>query len=185
MYNDVVKDLKKQMKKTLEHYREELRSVRTGRASVTMFDNVKVNYYGTPTPVSQVATLQAPDARLVTIQPWDPNMIAEIEKAIQSSNMGFNPSNDGHIIRVPVPQLTEERRKEIMKMVKKMSEDAKIAIRNERRNGNEEIKKLEKEKDISEDDAKKAMQQIQDLTDEYIKKIDELTSKKEDEVMQI
>ncbi|AEI13717.1 Ribosome-recycling factor [Flexistipes sinusarabici DSM 4947] len=185
MYNDVIKDLKKQMKKTLEHYRDELRSVRTGRASVTMFDNVKVNYYGTPTPVSQVATLQAPDARLVTIQPWDPNMIAEIEKAIQSSNMGFNPSNDGTIIRVPIPQLTEERRKEIMKMVKKMSEEAKIAIRNERRSGNEDIKKLEKEKEISEDDAKKALEQIQNLTDEYIDKIDELTSKKEDEVMQI
>lgn len=185
MYNDVIKDLKKQMKKTLEHYRDELRSVRTGRASVTMFDNVKVNYYGAPTPVSQVATLQAPDARLVTIQPWDPNMIAEIEKAIQSSNMGFNPSNDGNIIRVPIPQLTEERRKEIMKMVKKMSEEAKIAIRNERRSGNEDIKRLEKEKEISEDDAKKALEQIQNLTDEYIDKIDELTSKKEDEVMQI
>jgi len=185
MYNDVIKDLKKQMKKTLEHYREDLRSVRTGRASVTMFDNVKVNYYGAPAPISQVATLQAPDARLVTIQPWDPNMIAQIEKAIQSSNMGFNPSNDGNIIRVPIPQLTEERRKEITKMVKKMSEEAKIAIRNERRNGNEEIKKLEKEKEISEDDAKKAMQQIQDLTDEHIEKIDELTDKKENEVMQI
>ncbi|MEC9491306.1 ribosome recycling factor [Flexistipes sp.] len=185
MYNDVIKDLKKQMKKTLEHYRDELRSVRTGRASVTMFDNVKVNYYGSPTPVSQVATLQAPDARLVTIQPWDPNMIAEIEKAIQSSNMGFNPSNDGNIIRVPIPQLTEERRKEIMKMVKKMSEEAKIAIRNERRSGNEDIKRLEKEKEISEDEAKKALEQIQNLTDEYIDKIDELTSKKEDEVMQI
>ncbi|TYB35371.1 MAG: ribosome recycling factor [Flexistipes sinusarabici] len=185
MYNEVIKDLKKQMKKTLEHYRDELRSVRTGRASVTMFDNVKVNYYGAPTPVSQVATLQAPDARLVTIQPWDPNMIAEIEKAIQSSNMGFNPSNDGNIIRVPIPQLTEERRKEIMKMVRKMSEEAKIAIRNERRNGNDEIKKLEKEKEISEDDAKKALDQIQNLTDEYIDKIDELTNKKEDEVMQI
>ena len=168
MYNEVIKDLKKQMKKTLEHYRDELRSVRTGRASVTMFDNVKVNYYGAPTPVSQVATLQAPDARLVTIQPWDPNMIAEIEKAIQSSNMGFNPSNDGNIIRVPIPQLTEERRKEIMKMVRKMSEEAKIAIRNERRNGNDEIKKLEKEKEISEDDAKKALDQIQNLTDEYL-----------------
>lgn len=185
MYNEVIKEIKKQMKKTLEHYRTELRSVRTGRASVTMFDNVKVNYYGTPTPVSQVATLQAPDARLVTIQPWDPNMIAEIEKAIQSSKMGFNPSNDGTIIRVPIPQLTEERRKEIMKMVKKMSEEAKITVRNERRNGNEEIKKLEKEKDISEDDAKKALQQIQDLTDEYTDKIDELTDKKEEEVMQI
>jgi ribosome recycling factor len=185
MYNDVIKDVKKLMEKTIEHYKTELRSVRTGRASVTMFDNVKVNYYGSPTPISQVATLQAPDARLVTIQPWDPSMISEIEKAIQSSNMGFNPSNDGTIIRVPFPPLTEERRKEIMKMVRQMAEDAKIAIRNERRSGNEEIKKLEKDKNISEDDAKKALDKIQELTNEYILKVDELTDLKEKEVMQI
>jgi len=185
MYNDVIKDVKKLMEKTIEHYKTELRSVRTGRASVTMFDNVKVNYYGSPTPISQVATLQAPDARLVIIQPWDPSMISEIEKAIQSSNMGFNPSNDGTIIRVPFPPLTEERRKEIMKMVRQMAEDAKIAIRNERRSGNEEIKKLEKDKNISEDDAKKALDKIQELTNEYILKVDELTDLKEKEVMQI
>lgn len=185
MYNDVIKDVKKQMEKTIDHFKNELRSVRTGRASITMFDSLKVNYYGVPTPVSQVATLQAPDARMVTIQPWEPGMIPEIEKAIQSSNMGFNPSNDGTLIRIPVPPLTEERRKEIVKKVKQLAEDNKIAIRNERRSGNEEIKALEKDKDISEDDAKKAYDKIQELTNEFIAKIDELTEQKESEVMQI
>ncbi|MCX8084307.1 MAG: ribosome recycling factor [Calditerrivibrio sp.] len=184
MINDVYSKTKEKMEKTLEHYRAELKSVRTGRASVSLFDNVKVDYYGTPTPLSQVATLNA-EARMITIQPWEPNMIKNIEKAILSSNLGLTPSNDGRVIRVPIPPLTEERRKELVKLVKKLAEEAKVAIRNERRDAIEKLKKMEKDKQISEDDNKKGSDQIQKLTDDYIKKIDEVTEKKEREIMEI
>jgi len=181
----VIKDMKDKMDKTIEHYRDELKSIRTGRASVAMFDGITVDYYGTPTPINGVATLSAPEPRLITIQPWDISQIPVIEKAIQNSNMGFNPSNDGKIIRIPVPQLTEERRKEIVKIVKKMAEDNKVAVRNLRRDGNDKIKKLEKDKEISEDDSKKFVDDIQNITNEYIKKVDEVTVAKEKEVMEI
>ena len=165
--------------------KEELKGVRTGRASVAMFENIKVDYYGTPTPLTGVASLSAPEPRLVTISPWDASQIPAIEKAIQNSQMGFNPSNDGKVIRVPFPQLTEERRKELVKIVKKMGEDAKVAIRNERRDANDKIKKQEKDKEISEDDAKKLQDDVQKVTDDAVKKIDEITAVKEKEVMEI
>lgn len=185
MLNSIIDEAKEKMEKSLEHYRSELKSVRTGRASVAMFDNIRVDYYGTPTPLSQIGTLSAPEPRMITIQPWERNLIPAIEKAILTSNMGFNPSNDGSLIRVPIPQLTEERRKEIVKMIKKMAEEAKVIIRNIRRDANEGFKKSEKDKEISEDDAKKGVVKIQEITDEYIKKIDEVTAKKEKDIMEI
>ncbi|PLX68516.1 MAG: ribosome recycling factor [Denitrovibrio sp.] len=185
MPNSVIKETKDKMDKTIAHYKEELKSIRTGRASISMFDNVTVDYYGTPTPINGVATLSSPEPRLITISPWDASIIPAIEKAIQNSNMGFNPSNDGKLIRIPVPQLTEDRRKEIVKLVKKMAEDNKVAVRNLRRDGNDKIKKLEKDKEISEDDSKKFVDQIQEVTNDYIKKVDEVTAAKEKEVMEI
>jgi len=182
---DVIKSTKEKMDKTISFYKEELKSVRTGRANVAIFDNVKVDYYGNPTPLSQVGTLSAPEPRLITISPWEPTLIPEIEKAIQNSNMGLNPSNDGKLVRVPIPQLTEERRKEYVKLCKKMGEDTKVAVRNERRSANDAIKKLEKDKEISEDDMKKYQDEVQKITDDYIKKIDELTDAKEKDIMEI
>jgi ribosome recycling factor len=185
MINVVIDEAKEKMSKSLDHYKNELKGIRTGRASVAMFEGIKVDYYGTLTPLNQVGTLSAPEPRLITIQPWEPSLIPAIEKAIMSSNLGFNPSNDGILIRIPIPQLTEERRKEIVKLIKKMAEDAKVVVRNIRRDANEEIKKLEKDKEISEDDAKKATVKIQEITDEFVKKIDEVTAAKEKDVMEI
>ncbi|MBC7195865.1 MAG: ribosome recycling factor [Deferribacterales bacterium] len=185
MLNTVIEEAKEKMSKSLEHYKNELKGIRTGRASVAMFEGIKVDYYGTPTPINQVGTLSAPEPRLITIQPWEPSLIPAIEKAIMSSNLGFNPSNDGVMIRVPIPQLTEERRKEIVKLIKKMAEDAKVVIRNIRRDANENIKQLEKDKEISEDDAKKGTAKVQELTDDFIKKVDEVTALKEKDVMEI
>lgn len=184
MIADLYNKTKEKMEKTLEHYKIELKGVRTGRASVSLFENIKVDYYGTPTPLPQVATLNA-EARVVIIQPWEPTMIKPIERAIMESNLGLNPSNDGRVIRVQIPTLTEERRKELVKFVKKLSEEAKVAIRNERRDAIEKLKKMEKDKQISEDDNKKSTEQIQKLTDDYIKKVDEVTEKKEKEIMEI
>jgi len=185
MPDSVIKDMKEKMEKTIEHYKEELKTIRTGRASIAMFDGVTVDYYGTPTPLNGVATLSAPEPRLITISPWDASLIGDIERAIQNANMGFNPSNDGKLIRIPVPQLTEERRREIVKMVKKLAEDNKVAVRNLRRDGNDKIKKLEKDKEISEDESKKFVDQIQDITNDFIKKVDDVTTAKEKEVMEI
>ena len=184
MLNSLYEEIKEKMEKTLNYYKEELKGVRTGRASAALFENIKVDYYGTPTPIPQVATVQVPDPRLITIQPWEPNMIPVIEKAIMSSGLNLNPSNDGKLIRVPIPPLTEERRKDLVKLIHKMAEEAKVAIRNERRAGNERVKKLEKDKEISEDEARKALDKIQELTNEYVKKIDEVTAKKEKEIME-
>ena len=185
--SEVVKEFKSSVEKSISFYKdkEELKGVRTGRASVAMFENIKVDYYGTPTPLTGVASLSSPEPRLVTISPWDATMIPAIEKAIQNSQMGFNPSNDGKIVRVPFPQLTEERRKELVKIVKKMGEDAKVAIRNERRDANDKIKKQEKDKEISEDESKKLQDDVQKVTDDAVKKIDEITAVKEKEVMEI
>lgn len=181
----VIKGFNDSVDKRINHYKEELKGVRTGRASISMFDNIKVDYYGSKLPLSGVATLSSPEPRLVTIAPWESSMIVPIEKAIQSSQMGFNPSNDGKIIRVPFPQLTEERRKDLVKIVKKMGEEAKVAIRNERRDANDKIKKQEKDKEISEDDSKKLADDVQKSTDNFIKKIDEMTVLKEKEIMDI
>jgi ribosome recycling factor len=185
MFNEVLKEASSKMEKALSHLKDEFKSVRTGRASISIFDNVKVDYYGSPTPLSGVATLSAPEPRLIVIQPWEASMIQPIEKAIMNSNMGFNPQNDGKVIRIPIPTLTEERRKEFVKMVKKMGEEAKVAIRNIRRDANDSLKSLEKDKDISEDDCKKGTEKVQDITKDYEKKIDAAIEQKEKEIMEI
>ena len=185
MPQSVIKNLNEKIEKTIVHYKEELKGIRTGRATISMFDNIKVDYYGTPTPLAGVATLSIPEPRMVTVTPWEPALIKEIEKAIQTSQMGFNPSNDGKVVRIPFPQLTEDRRKELVKIIKKISEDTKVAVRNERRDANEQMKKLEKDKAISEDDSKKMLDDIQKITDASIKNIDEITVAKEKEVMEI
>jgi ribosome recycling factor len=185
MIDSLIEKIRAKMAKTTDFFKDELKAIRTGRASVTLFDNIKVDYYGTQTPLNQLASLHAPDPHTITIQPWDPSIIKAIEKAILSSNMGFNPSNDGKLIRIPIPPLTEERRKELTKVVKKMGEEAKIAVRNERRSGLEELKKSEKSGDISEDESKKGSDLLQNLTDEFIQKIDKLVEKKIEEILEI
>ncbi len=185
MQGEVRKQLVDRMDKAIESLKKDIAGIRTGRASLGIFEGITVDYYGTPTPINQVATMSVPESRLIIIQPWDPKIIAEIEKAILKSDLGLNPSNDGKIIRIAVPPLTEERRKQIIKQVHKRVEEAKIAVRNIRRDSNDEVKKLEKEKKMSEDDAKKTLEEIQKLTDSYIKRTDEINSHKEKELMEV
>lgn len=185
MQGEVRKQLVDRMDKAIESLKKDIAGIRTGRASLGIFEGITVDYYGTPTPINQVATMSVPESRLIIIQPWDPKMIAEIEKAILKSDLGLNPSNDGKIIRIAIPPLTEERRKQIIKQVHKRVEEAKIAVRNIRRDSNDEVKKLEKEKKMSEDDAKKTLEEIQKLTDSYIKRTDEINSHKEKELMEV
>lgn len=185
MQNEAKKRITEKMDKTIESLKKELGSIRTGRASLSIFDGLMVDYFGTPTPLTHVATLSVPESRLITIQPWDPKVISEIEKAIQKSDLGLNPGNDGKVIRVAIPTLTEERRKEIVKVVHKRGEEAKISLRSIRRDGNEEMKKIEKEEHLSEDETKRAVEEIQKLTDSYIHKIDETVAHKEKEVMEV
>lgn len=185
MQAEVKKRLANRMDLTLEVLKKDLAGLRTGRASLSIFDSLHIDYYGTPTPINHVATMAIPESRLITIQPWDPKLISEIEKAIQKSDLGLNPSNDGKIIRVAIPALTEERRKEIVKRVHKKGEEAKIALRNIRRDSNDEVKKLEKEKHLSEDDTRRSIEEIQKITDSYIKKVDEVISHKEVELMEV
>lgn len=182
---DTYNQLKKRMEKAVEDFRGNLLSTRTGRASVHMLDQVKVNYYGSDMPLNQIAQVHAPEAQLLTIQPFDPSSLVDIEKALRTSDMGFNPQNDGKIIRVPIPPLTEERRKELVKHLHKVLEDHRTAVRNIRRDGNELIKKALKDKKISEDDEKRALDEIQKLTDDEIKKMEEMSRSKEKEVMQV
>ena len=185
MQGEVRKQLVDRMDKAIESLKKDIAGIRTGRASLGIFEGITVDYYGTPTPINQVATMSVPESRLIIIQPWDPKMIAEIEKAILKSDLGLNPSNDGKIIKIAIPPLTEERRKQIIKQVHKRVEEAKIAVRNIRRDSNDEVKKLEKEKKMSEDDAKKTLEEIQKLTDSYIKRTDEINSHKEKELMEV
>ena len=173
------------MTKAVENLKYQMTKVRTGRASASVLDGVQVDYYGSPTPVNQVGQVSTPEARLLQIQPFDKNMIADIEKAIMAANLGLTPSNDGNLIRIPFPALTEERRKEQVKEVKKYAEDARIAIRNSRRDQNEVVKKAEKAKEISEDESKKFQGEIQTVTDKFIKQVDEVMSAKENELMAI
>ncbi len=173
------------MEQALEHLKRDLAGLRTGRASVGLLDNVRVDYYGTMTPLKQVANLSVPEARLITIQPWEPQLIKEIEKAISASGLGVNPSNDGKLIRVPLPPLTEERRKELTKICKKHGEDTKVHIRGFRRDGNEELKKLQKDAKLTEDELRKAEAEIQKLTDQYTQKIDDVIKKKEQEILEV
>lgn len=185
MQLELKKRLVDKMDKTIETFKKDLAAIRTGRASLSIFEGITVNYYGSPTPINQVATMAIPESRLITIQPWDPKLLPDIEKAIQRSDLGLNPSNDGKIIRIAIPPLTEERRKQLVKQVHKRTEEARVSIRNIRRDGNEGIKKLEKEKHISEDESKRAIEEIQKLTDSYIKKVDEVLSHKEKEIMEV
>ena len=174
---------KTRMDKVLTDLQHEIASIRTGRASVGVFDNIKVDYYGTPTPLNQVANLHVPEPALITVQPWDVSMIAAIEKAIRSAELGLNPGNDGKIIRVPVPPLTEERRKEIVKRLHGVAEDHRVAARNVRRDANEHLKKLLKDKLISEDEERRALDEVQKMTDAQIGRIDAASKAKEGEIM--
>jgi ribosome recycling factor len=178
-------DLRRRMDQSVTDFQANLASTRTGRASVHMLDQVKVDYYGTPTPINQMAQISAPEAQMILISPWDPTILKEVEKAIQTSGLGFNPMSDGKVIRVPVPPMTEERRREVCKHLNKVLEDHRTAVRNVRRDGNEALKKLAKEKKISEDDEKRALEEIQKMTDAEIRRMEELSQRKEAEVMQV
>ncbi len=174
---------KDQMSKSLEFTSSQISKVRTGRASASLVDGLKIDYYGSQAPLSQAATISTPDARTIVIQPFDRGQIADIEKAILAADLGFNPQNDGNIIRIPVPPLTEERRKEYVKVCKKYAEDGKVAIRNIRRESMDDLKKTEKGKEITEDDRKRGETEVQKYTDDFIKKIDDVLAKKEKELM--
>ena len=165
--------------------RKELATIRTGRASVSMLDDVRIEYYGNTTPINQVANLTVPESNLIVIQPWDPSHLAPIEKAIHKANLGLTPSNDGKIVRVPIPQLTEDRRKEFAKRAREIGEEIRTAVRNVRREANDEVKKLEKQKAVSQDDEKVALKHIQELTDKAIQEIDQLVKAKAEEVLQL
>ena len=184
MIKDIYQDTKESMSKSIEALKRELKRVRTGRASLSILDGIKVDYYGTQTPINQMATLAVPDSRLITIQPWDVSAIKDIEKAILKSDLGLTPANDGKILRISIPPLTEERRKELVKVVHKMCEDHKISVRNVRRDSNEMLKSLKKDGDISEDEAFKAQDEVQKITDEHIKLIDECYTQKEKEILE-
>ena len=175
----------KRMDKSLDHLAEEFGAVRAGRANAKVLDRITVEYYGSETPLNGVATISTPDARTLVIQPWDTNLLKEIQKAIQASDLGINPQNDGKVVRLIFPQLTEERRKDLTKQVKKYAEDAKVAMRNIRRDGMDYIKKLKKNSEITEDEQKKAEKDLQDMLDKYIKKADEALAAKEKELMSI
>jgi ribosome recycling factor len=185
MADDILKDQRARIQKTLEHFRQELMSVRTGRASLHLLDGVRVDYYGTPSPLSQVATLAVADARLITVKPWEKTLIPAIEKAIREANLGLNPMSDKDLVRVPVPALTEERRKEIVKQVKHKGEEQKLAIRNERRDAKELLEQAEKDGEVAADEVKKALDKVQKETDDGVKKVDEMVTAKEKEVLTV
>jgi ribosome recycling factor len=181
----LMKETSARMERSIEAFRKELGKVRTGRASFSLLDGVKVDYYGTLTPLQQVGTLSVPESRLITVTPWDTKMIGPIEKAIQGSGLGLNPSSDGKTVRIPIPPLTEERRKELAKVVRKMGEDARVAVRNIRREAIEKLKEREKKKEISEDVVKRGQERIQKETDAHVKKIDEILKSKEQEILEV
>jgi ribosome recycling factor len=183
MKEKILEDMKRKMNKVLEVMAQDLARVRTGRASVALLEGIKVEAYNASMPLPQVASLAAPEPRLLTIQPWDPTLLGDIEKAIQKSDLGLTPANDGKIIRLPIPALTTERRKELVKVVKKMGEEGKVALRNVRRDANERFKDLKKDKQISEDEAHRAQDEVQKITDDFIKKVDAQAAEKEKEIM--
>lgn len=185
MIDEVISDARASMDKAVKALKKDMAKVRTGRASVTLLDDVRVEYYGVPTPLSQVASLSTPEPRLITVQPWEKNLIPEIEKAIFKADIGLTPSSDGQLIRLPVPALTEERRREMAKIVKRMGEESKISIRNARRDANETLKMLEKEKEITEDDLKRSEKDVQQVTDEFVNLIDSVVQSKEQEIMEV
>ena len=180
-----LKEFQRKMEKTLDVLASDFAAVRAGRANAQVLDRITVEYYGQPSPINQVGTVSSPDPRTLVIQPWDSSLLKAIEKAIQTSDLGINPQNDGRIIRLVFPQLTEERRKELCKDVKKLAEDSRIAVRSIRRDGIDKVKKMEKASEITEDDLKIAEKKLQDLTDKYIKEIDKLADEKEKEIMAI
>ncbi|MFP4039668.1 MAG: ribosome recycling factor [Desulfosudaceae bacterium] len=185
MIDLVYDETKDKMEKSLAAFASDLRKVRTGRASLSLVDGITVDYYGTPTPLNQMASLSVPESRLIVIQPWDATVIKSVEKAILQSNIGLTPSNDGKVIRLSVPPLTEERRREIAKQLRQMVEDYKVAVRNVRRDANENLKQLKKDGDISEDDAFAARDKVQELTDSYVERIDEIYKEKEKEILEL
>ena len=178
-------EIELEMKQGVEHFQDELKKIRTGRASTAMLDGVRVDYYGTETPLNQLANLSVADAALITVQPFDPSQIDSIEKAIQASGLGFNPSNDGRIVRVPVPQLTEERRKELVKQAHQIAENHRNTIRQNRRDGNDMLKSMEKDKEISQDDEKRGHDEMQKLHDKYIGEINSILEHKEEDIMEV
>lgn len=185
MDDDLMKDLEMKMNNAFESMLRHFSRIRTGRASVAILDDVKVNYYGQQTPVKQLCNISIPEARLIVIQPWDKSILAEIEKSLSAANLGVHPQNDGNVIRLPFQPLTEDKRKEIVKQVKKLAEDTKVSIRNVRREGNDTLKKQRKSSEISEDDEKKAQTEIQELTDTWIDRISETATNKEKEIMEV
>lgn len=185
MIKDIIKDSDSKMHKAVEHVRNEFIRIRTGKATTTLLDGIKVDYYGTLTPLNQVGNVSTPDIHTITIQCWDKSVMPHVEKAILNSNLGLNPINDGNLIRVPIPPLNEERRKELVKLIKKIAEEGKIAVRNIRRDEIEKLKKAEKQEHFSEDERKHAELEIQKLTDKHIKEIDTLVQQKEKEIMEV
>lgn len=185
MQNAIKQKIIQQMDAALEHLKRELAGIRTGRASLALLDSIRVDYYGTPTPLKQMANLSVPEHRLITVQPYDPSLIKEIEKSIQASTLDLTPSNDGKIIRVPIPPLTEERRKELIKLCKKHAEETKVSLRSVRHEGNDELHHLQKNSKITEDEQRKGEAEIQKLTESYAQKTDQLLRKKEEEILEI
>jgi len=185
MVDDLFHDTEHKMERSLAALRKDLSRIRTGRASLALLEGITVDYYGTPTPLHQVATLAVPESRLITIQPWDKAQLGLVEKSIQRSDLGLTPVNDGKIIRLAIPPLTAERRKDLVKQVKKMGEEAKIALRNVRREGNDALRDREKAKQISEDDWRRSQEQMQKLTDRYIAQVDDILSAKEHEILEV
>ncbi len=184
MVKDILKEVEKKMKVSTEHFRRELSKLRTGRANINIFEDIKVAYYGRLTPINQVATLGVPDPTLIVLQPWDPSVLEALEKAVRGSEYGFNPINDGKVLKVPIPPLDEDRRREIAKRIGKMMEEEKTALRNMRRETKEFIEELEKEKEIAEDDKFQGLEKLQSLLDEHVKKIEEYASTKEKEILE-
>src|SRR5438105_11138149 len=182
---DEVANARKRMEKAIEDFRKELSTIRTGRASISILDHIQVDYYGVPTPINQVAQLAAPEASLITVQPYDVSLVGAIEKAIRGSDLGLNPANDGRLIRIPIPPLTEDRRKQLAKHVSKVLEEHRTAVRNIRRDGNEHLKKMLKDKGISEDDEKNGLAEIQKLTDDHVHKLEEVAKNKEQEILKV
>jgi len=185
MVEDVIKNLRSEMEETVVAMRRELAKTRTGRASTALLEGITVEYYGAQTPLNQLATVSAPEPRLLVVQPFDRNVISDIERAIMQSDLGLTPSNDGKLVRVPIPELTEDRRKELVKHVRKVAEDYRVSVRNHRRDANDMLKVMEKDKDITEDDHHKGQEKTQELTNQFIEKLDEVLKAKEEEIMEV
>lgn len=185
MITDLIQDAEKKMKGAIDHFHHDLGKLRTGQASVALLEDLKVEYYGNPTPLNQVATLGAPDSQTLTVQPWESSILKDIEKAIQASDLGLTPNNDGQMVRLVIPPLTNERRQQLVKLVKKYSEECKVSIRNVRRDINDKLKKSEKNHDVSEDDCRKGIDDIQKITDTFVGEVDKIAAVKEKDIMDV